>query len=306
MSMEEPPIDPSRMGWVDDPEQVELVQAQMPYQSFGETEAGQAVSFDAIPDELWGWELYKLATHGQPWPNTNQGSVGSCVSFGTANAIRFTMAAEIVEGDPEEVRQPCEEVIYGGSRVEIGGGRLRGDGSIGAWAAQWAVRYGVVARGVYGEYDLTTYSETRCRNFGSKGIPTILEDEAKKNPILEVVKITTFKDACVALASGYGIATCSNRGFRMARDAEGFCSPSGSWAHCEAFISYRKGGKRPGLFLQNSWGPNAHSGPTVKPDAPRGGFMVDADVAERMLAYGDSWAFKLFKGYPSKYKPLGA
>ena len=38
------------------------------------------------------------------------------------------------------------EVIYGGSRVEIGGGRIRGDGSIGAWAARWVRDYGVVPR----------------------------------------------------------------------------------------------------------------------------------------------------------------
>lgn len=305
MAVDEPPINPNQMGWIDDPEQVELIQSTMQYQAFGDTPAGQDISFDQIPEELWGWELYKLATNGQDWPNTNQGQVGSCVSFGTANALRFTMAAEIVEGDPEEVRQPCEEVIYGGSRVEIGGGRLRGDGSIGAWAAQWCVKYGVVPRGVYGDYDLTTYSETRCRNFGGRGIPEILETEAKKFPILEVVKITNFKDACVALASNYGISVCSNRGFRMTRDADGFCSPGGSWAHCMSFIGYRKAGKRPGLFNQNSWGGNAHGGPKVKPNAPSGGFMVDADVADRMLGYGDSWAFKRFKGYPSKYKPAG-
>lgn len=304
MAVDEPPIDPTKMGWVDDPEQVELVQATMPYQSFGDTPAGRDVTFDQIPDELWGWDLYKLATNGMPWPNTNQGSVGSCVSFGTANAIRFTMAAEIVEGDAEEVRQPCEEVIYGGSRVEIGGGRLRGDGSIGAWAAQWCTKYGVVARGVYVEYDLTNYSETRCRNFGSKGIPEALEVEAKKNPILEVVKVTNFKDACIALACGWGISVCSSRGFRMSRDKDGFCTPWGTWQHCMGFIGYIKGGKRPGVFNQNSWGANSHSGPKVKPDAPSGGFMIDADVADRMLGYGDSWAFRLFKGYPSKYKPV--
>jgi hypothetical protein len=293
------------MGWVDEPAQVEAVVSTLPFQSFGETPAGKHTDLDQIPEQVWGWDLYKLAT-GSQWPVVDQKSVGSCVSFGTANAILYTQCAEVVGGDPEEVLMPCQEVIYGGSRYEVNGGRVpfRGDGSVGAWAAKFVNQWGVLPRGIYGSYDLTTYSETRCRQYGASGVPAELETLAKKNPVQDITLVTSFDDACLALANGMGISVCSNRGFRIRRDSEGFATPSGSWAHCMAFIGYRRTGKRPGLFCVNSWGPNAHTGPTVTPDAPVSGFMVDADVAERMLQAKDSWAFSKFQGFPSKFQKV--
>jgi hypothetical protein len=59
-----------------------------------------------------------------------------------------------------------------------------------------------------------------------------------------------------------------------------------------------RGGKRPGGFLLNSWGPDAHSGPRVPPDAPVAGFWCDAATLDRMLRQGDSWAFSRVAGFP--------
>jgi hypothetical protein len=159
-------------------------------------------------------------------------SGNSCVSFGTATAIEHLMCVEIANGDPEQYKDLAQEVIYGGSRVEVGGGRIGGDGSVGAWAAEFVKKWGVVARGVYGQYDLSRYSESTCRSFGSRGVPDELEALAKKTPVQAITKVTSFDEACKALLQGYPIAICSNQGFTMQRDAEGFCRASGSWAHC--------------------------------------------------------------------------
>ena len=49
------------------------------------------------------------------------------------------------------------------------GGRVRGDGSVGAWAARFVSEYGVVERGVVGRHDLRKYDEVLCREFGRLG-----------------------------------------------------------------------------------------------------------------------------------------
>lgn len=283
-------------GWIDDPEAVEEVVSGLELQSFGATPASE-VGLSEIPDHVHGWKIYQEAT-GNPWPEFHQGPIGSCVSFGTAQAVLFCMAAEQKAGQRELVVTPCMEAIYGGSRVEVGGGKVKGDGSIGAWAAKWIKGWGIVPQGVFGKYDLSRYSVERCKEWGDKGVPDDLEPIAKEHPIKDFVPVTDFDGACKALASGYGINVCSRQGFSMNRDAEGFCKPEGAWAHSMAFVGYQRG-KRPALFVVNSWGFSTTTGPTPG-DFPRSGWWVDASVADRMLRSGDSFAYSDVKGFPAK------
>ena len=82
----------------------------------------------------------------------------------------------------------------------------------------------------------------------------------------------------------------------MTRDVDGFCRASGTWAHCMAIVGIR-GGSRPGALLLNSWGPNAHTGPRGLGDPSPAGFWADANVVDRMLKQGDSWAFSDVVGF---------
>lgn len=216
------------MGWVDDPEGREPVAATMV--PFADTPAFQAARGDE-PDHVFLWDFYRRVYGVNP-PERDQGAVGSCVSFGTAAAIEATLAAQVVLGFPGEFRDLAQEVIYGGSRVEIGGGRIRGDGSIGAWAAKFVVQFGVLARGVVKGYDLTQYDESRCRGWGRTGVPDDLEPEARKFPVKDAAQVKTWIEAKRALASAYGIAICSNQGFLTRRDDRGVCQPRGTWYHC--------------------------------------------------------------------------
>jgi len=190
-------------------------------------------------------------------------------------------------------------VIYGGSRVEIGGGKIRGDGSVGAWAARFVSKYGVIARGKYGKYDLQSYDEARCREYGSRGVPDDLEPVAKQHPVQSVSNVRSWDECKAAIRNGYPVAVCSNQGFTMHRDADGFCRASGTWAHCMAIVGVR-GGSRPGAFLLNSWGPNAHTGPRGPGDPSPAGFWAEAPVVDRMLKQGDSWAFSHAVGFPAR------
>lgn len=283
-------------GWVELPEQVEEIAALQPVASFGATEAGQDET--PLPSQVFLWEIARKITGGL-LPPRNQGRVGSCVAFGTARAVEYTMLAEIAAGQPEQFRDIATEPIYGGSRVEVGRGRIRGDGSIGAWAAQWVKQWGIIPRGVIGSFDLSAYSETRCRQWGSSGVPDELEPIARKHPIQSITKVTTWEQAKRALANGFGIAICSNQGFALRRGEDGFAAASGRWAHCMTLAGYQTG-RREGGRIDNSWGPQTHTGPVGAGNPGPEGFWADASVIDRMLAYGDSWAFSAFQGFPKQ------
>jgi hypothetical protein len=308
------PNEPPRyFGWINDPEAVRECLAELGCCSFRDTEAFAAD--DDGPEDVYLWDAARKVT-GDVLPARDQKTVGSCVGFATASAIEHLLCVQIAGGAPagaagravgttgaasavqmESYRDLVQEVIYGGSRVEIGGGRVRGDGSIGAWAAKWVKDYGVVARGVHGPHDLREYSERRCREYGRRGVPDDLEPLAKKHPVRGVARVRSWDECRAAVRNGYPVVVCSDQGFVMERDADGFCAPRGTWYHAMAVVGVR-GGDRPGGFLLNSWGPDAHTGPRVPPGAPACGFWVDAAVLDRMLRQGDSWAFSLAVGFP--------
>lgn len=288
-----------QFGWDNNPEAVEAVAGTLRFKVFADTPAGQVQ--DALPTKFYLWDVYRKCDPRGP-PCKDQGQVGSCVSFGTNNAILRTLAADIVINNrPFELHDIVEEVTYGGSRVEIGGGKIRGDGSVGAWAAQFVQRYGVVARGVYGSLDLSRYDMNRCRQWGNAGVPAELEAVAKQHPVQDITQIKTWADAKRALSQGYGIAVCSSQGFTMRRDARGVCQPSGRWDHCMCIDGYHidEGGKEYG-HIENSWGANAFSGPTGWGNPSTAGFWADAAVCEKMIKAGDTWAFSGVKGFPAR------
>lgn len=292
-------------GWVNDPDEVQVVSATLPIKVFSDTPAGKVVMGEDMPRYVFGWKAYE-GLFGQPPPIKDQGSVGSCVSFGTNTAIERTLAAEIRRrngGSKAEWTRFVEEATYGGSRVEIGGGRIRGDGSIGAWAAQWATKGGMVPRKKYPSRDLSVYSESLCRDWGQRGVPAEFEDVARQYPVKSFVQVKTYEEAKKAAAQGYFTAVCSNQGFTQQRDSNGVARASGSWAHCMCFDGYYTddNGREYG-HITNSWaryfqGSNGWGNPQED------GFWAEASTIDRMLRQGDSWAFSGVTGFPAR-KPI--
>lgn len=287
-------------GWVNNPDVVAQVAAAEQFKVFSDTPAGRMG--EALPDSVYLWKHYETL-FARPPPSKNQNPIGSCVSFGTNTAIERTMAYEIaVLKKPLKFKFICEEVTYAGSRVEVGGGRISGDGSVGAWAAKFVKEWGVIAREptADGKYDLTNYDPARCRKWGRDGVPDDLEPLAREHPVQSITQVKDWEEAKKALAQGYGIAICSNQGFSMQRDARGVCRPSGSWAHCMALDGYQvEGGSEYG-HIENSWGANAHTGPVGWGNPPPSGFWTDSRTIDRMLKQGDSWAFSVVKGFPAR------
>jgi hypothetical protein len=283
-------------GWIDSEADREPVAQQMI--AFAQTPAYKVFRGDE-PKFAYLWDAQRRLAE---YPEHDQNPVGSCVSFGTSRAIERTLANEIAGGFARgQFKLMVEEVVYAGSRVEIGGGRIRGDGSIGAWAAQFATKYGVVPRGTHGQYDLTRYDPNRCRSWGSSGVPTELEVIARQFPVKDAARVLTWGEAKKALAQGYGIAICSSQGFTRTRDANGICRPSGVWQHCMALDGYHTDANgREWGHIENSWGADYHTGPTGWGNPNRAGFWTDSATINRMLSQGDSWAFSGTTGFPSR------
>jgi hypothetical protein len=295
------PLDggPVGQGWVNDPDEVEAVVAALPEgeRRFRDTPAGKAKL--GPDDDVYLWDACRKVT-GDLLPPRNQGGVGSCVAFATAAAVEHLLCVQIArDGMRADFRPLAQEVIYGGSRVEVGGGRIRGDGSVGAWAARFVRDWGVIARGVHMGYDLSSYSEERCRQYGRTGVPDPLEPLARDSPVKGVAKVTTGPEAVQALRQGYPLVVCSDQGFTMQRDADGFARPSGQWMHAMAVVGYQSSPRR-GFFILNSWGATAHTGPLGKGSPSPAGFWADYRTVERMLSQGDSWAFSDATGFPQR------
>lgn len=302
-------------GWVNDPLAVQTAMAQIG------TDQGMPPVFgliargplDATDDNkavfMWEAEQKVLGKTLSAW---DQGSVGACVSFGWGRGVQDLILTQIVtaQAGAAEVwpgQQVATEPIYGGSRVEIGGNRIRGDGSVGAWAAQWVTKYGILFRQKYDGVDLSAYSQTLTRQWGSKGVPAALEVVAKEHPVKTVALVTTSAELWAAIGNGYPVPVCSNVGFEGKPPANGIMEPRGEWGHCMLFRGrFTDPVKGKCFVVQNSWGDYLHGRLTVtdkdrgKVELPEGCFAVRATVAEMMLAQKDSFAISGFKGFPKQ------
>lgn len=290
-----------RMGWVDDPHEVDRVVSTME-----KPVMGLAASREFLKTEhrdVFLWEQGEVALFGKVLPAHRQ-TIGDCVSHGWGRAVQDLVFIEMARQkvDPNLALQIATEPLYAFSRVEVGGGRIRGDGSIGAWAAKAVMNYGNLQRKKYGSIDLTNYSGNRARSWGAPraGVPDELEPTAREYPIRMAPLVTTEDEAASSLYNMYPIPVCSGQGFTTTRDRYGFCDPRGSWAHCmvaRAIARLKRGNKIVlAVVIQQSWGESPTGTNKVTTEngrevtLPQGCFAVEFDVFVRMLRQRDSFA----------------
>ena len=282
-------------GWVKDQKKVEEAMSSLPHPIFRD-------SWEPIKESGKGkvvllYDIIKSVAGNFP---SRVQTIGDCVSQGAAYAVDSSKCVDIfIKKEQEEwVSETATEDIYAGSRVIIGGGRVRGDGSYGVWAARYCSEYGALPRGKYGNVDLRTYSGSKARNWGkpSAGVPKTLLNYSRQHPISTVSRVDTYEEARDLIVNGYAITVASNQGFSTRRDSEGFAKPKGQWAHQMVLLGVDDSHGRPGVLCVNSWG-NWNAGPK-RHDQPNSSFWIDADVLERkMLSDGDCWAFSGYEGF---------
>jgi len=295
-------------GWLHKPKEVEAIASAQKFPQFvSGSQATGSVGAGKGKRTLLYQALYKAVGGKDKWRPRFQ-TIGDCVSMGAGGAVDILRALEFVMNKSEYIAETATEPIYAGSRVEIGKGQLgNGDGSVGAWAAEWVKRGGTLVRQKYGKIDLSVYDGNRAKQWGAPdaGCPDDLEPESRKHLVKTISLVTTFSELCDAIAAGYPVTVASNQGFTNVRDKAGFLRPSGNWGHQMVFIAADDESGRPGALCQNSWGPDWVSGPTTF-DQPLGSFWIDAEVIERnMLSMQDSWAYSDLDGYPVKKFNLG-
>jgi hypothetical protein len=322
LSLPEIPVSVTDFGWINAPHEVERVVTSLPTPMIT---SSNAPSVNDKKDVL----LYEFVRKviGQDAPKGPQ-KIGDCVSWGWGNLVNYIACLQIFKAlkaqnlvtlpDPvlvgqdqynaanetrqaiiAEYQEAATEVIYALSRVEIGGQRgSYSDGSVGAWAAKAVSTMGTLSRkyldskGLGGEYN-----PNRAKDWGAKGLPDNLEPDAAKHLVKTVSLVTSFDQAAGLIQNGYPVAICSNRGFTMERDAQGFCSPSGVWNHCMLLVGVRF--DRPGCCISQSWGANTPTGP-LGMNQPDNTFWADASVIEYILRQQDSFTGSEFLDYPNQ------
>ena len=283
-------------GWIDDPKAREKFIANNKYPFLSQlngnirgTGKGKTVLLYKYLEQVMG---HSLIPHDQ--------AIGDCCGHGFGISVDVLTAVRIaMQLCPEKwIAKSATEIIYGGSRVEIGGG-LRGDGSTGSWCADFLRKYGVLLRLKYlDKYDYTNYSGQVARELGARGVPDALEPICKAHPVKTTTLVRSYEECRDAIANGYPVAMCSNVGFNSVRDAEGFLHRIRKpWYHCMAILGVDDGYRRPGCLVQNSWGPGWVTGPT-RHEQPAGSFWVDAKIIDTAMKQGDSYALSDYVGYP--------
>lgn len=210
--------------------------------------------------------------------------IGDCVSFGHGHGNDLLQCIEISLGEPAVFQETDTEFIYGMSR-EVAGILGRQDGSYGAAAVKAMTTVGMVSRVMLGSDG--TYSGQRAKSWGLHGPPDSVKSEAGPFKLGSAAQVTTWDELVAAMQNGYPVTICSNQGFTLTRDSEGFCRGRGTWGHCMFIAGVRF--DRPGACICQSWGPDCPTGPTAL-DQPSFSFWADRAVVEHILAEGDSWA----------------
>lgn len=288
-------------GWEFRPDEVAEIVGLQPVGIFEDTAAGQ--QSDPLPDKV---SLHDAAVSvlGHFLPVRNQGSIGTCVPFACTRAVELTMLVAIARGGrfTFPANGLATEPTYGGSRIEVGKGRLgRGDGSIGAWAAEFVKTWGVAPRQVFPAFniDLSEYSIDLSRAWGRSGVPDSFEPTLKQHPVQGIAKVTTLDGALRALAAGHAIMECSNRLLNRNRNADGTIGTYRGGGHAQTTVGFKKINGRWKFQIDGSWG-SYHTG-GLDPDFPcPAGGLVDQDDYEAMLDQGDSFAFSDVVAFPAR------
>lgn len=282
-------------GWIHDPAAVGRQLAMLRHPLFAA--AAPSLSGSGTDKTTLLYKAFKDANGGS-YINYPAQTIGDCVSHGFGHGIDLLEAVQITVGRKNELlKQTATEAIYGMARVDVGDQRGSfSDGAVGAWAAKAVSTIGTVSRDVVGPYD-----GARAKAWGARGVPADVAAQAGQHKVVTVSLVSTYEELEDALANGYPVPVCSNQGFTLRRDEDGFCRPKGSWGHCMLIVGVRAG-SRPGACIFQSWGPDMPTGPLAL-DQPPNSFWADRDVVASMLAMQDSWAISQFQGYPGQVVP---
>lgn len=231
---------------------------------------------------------------------------GTCVSRGTFRACQdsyfYDLATTSTVGKPVQL---CFEPIYGGSRVNIGRGQLgTGDGSVGAWAAEFVSKFGLIERAIYGNLDMRQPREELAVLWGNpgQGCPDQLLRLGRSHTV-RCHRVMNVDELADCISAGYFAAYCSNI-LWGSRDRDGMARPDSSGGHCEEIAGvFLTPSGRTAFVRQQSWG-ELPSGPdqlatkSGRIKLRQGSYGAHAEDMQRGLDHGgECWCFKVRAGW---------
>lgn len=219
------------------------------------------------------------------YPDYPAQEIGDCVSFGHGHGNDLLQCIEIRLGGLGSYEETDTEFIYSTARSVAGMLGSDEDGCYGAAAVKAMTTIGEVSREQLGADGV--YSGDRARAWGKTGVPAELVAKASPYRLGSAALVSTWNELVGAIGNGYPVTICTDQGFKLQRDPDGFCKASGTWGHCMLIAGIRF--DREGACIIQSWGPDQPEGPTAL-DQPSFSFWAERDVIERILAEGDSWA----------------
>jgi hypothetical protein len=219
------------------------------------------------------------------YPNYPAQEIGDCVSFGHGHGNDLLQCIEIGLGASDVYEETDTEFVYGIARYVAGMLGSKEDGCYGAAAVKAMTTIGEVSREQLGSDGV--YSGARAKAWGTDGIPSDMVAKASPYRLGSAALVSTWNELVAALNNGYPVTICTEQGFKLQRDPDGFCKASGTWGHCMLIAGVRF--DREGACIIQSWGPDQPAGPTAL-DQPSFSFWAERDVIERILGEGDSWA----------------
>ena len=261
---------------------------------------GDAAAEDNSKKNVRLWEPM-VALRGSHFPNVPQ-EIGDCVSWGAANAVNYLQAVQLIRGPPDlfEFAPAFPPYIYGTSRVTVGvkhGSHFRGDGSVGAYAAEALRDCGCLKATAK---DCPPYSGKLAKEWGASGPPDWAANEAKRYTVETIAQVKSAEEIRDAVCHGFPVTVASDWGTKSIRPQDGrnVAKHDGMWPHQMCCIAYDGSGSAPYWYLLNSWGPNAHPQPLQ--GEPPGGFWVDRKSMNYIASQGDCWALSGFDGFPAE------
>lgn len=251
-------------------------------------------------EDIFLWEQGEQRVLSKLLPVHSQGTK-DCVSHAWATGLQDWTLCKFGAW----LGEISTEVLYGGSRVQIGENKLKQPGTCCAWVAALAVKCGIIIRASYPGYDLSKYDVQLAIKFGLSGIPPELLPQLSLLPrpltteqdLVRVGKLHHGKDAWDSIGYYSPVPFASKKGFAMARDKNGICDPVGEWNHSQVVRGRCtvKGGRQC-LAVQNSVGDylgdtnqivELDSGREVK--LPSGVYLVDMEVFDDICRNEDAY-----------------
>lgn len=232
----------------------------------------------------------------------NQGRGSDCVGQAVARAVDVRQGVQIAGlGLPFKwVAPACASTVYAGARVEIGkqkyGMGTRFLGAYVPYATQFVREIGCLYMRKYPSVDLSVHSWARSNEWGSRGVPDELEDEARLHGIETEIPVNSYEEYRDAICNGCPVIIGSNYGFKGQSRKGGYLKPRGTWAHAMVGTGVDDIPSRPGGLIENSWGEDWVNGDEYL-DQPPGSFWVDAEVIDAMCRRGEAVAISGHEGF---------